>query len=366
MYLIHDRTPTLHIEFIQIQTCLIHQISSFSFSQTPISDFSASPLEVCIGEAINFNDLSISGGSSIDNWDWDFGDGNSSSIVNPSHTYGVIGTYTVTLVVTDLNGQADAEVKVNYVVVHDLPNAGFTTTGNGCTVPFDVVFTNTSSTGTSMVYDWDFGNSQTSNLQNPAPVTYGTAGIFNTTLTVTNSTTGCTNSFNQNIVISDYSSGFTAPLTGCVNSAVAFTDASTVGSNQWNWDFGDGQTSTQQNPSNVYGAPGVYTVTLTSQNTGSGCSDFMTQDITINALPTPSFTVDISSGCAPLTVTYTNTSFGGVTYDWDFGNGNSFSGANPLPQVYTTEGSFSVSLTMTDPNGCSATFTDFNLSYLPL
>lgn len=336
-------------------------ISFFSFSQAPTSNFSATPLEVCIGDAINFSDLSVAGGSPIDLWSWDFGDGNSSNLVNPSHTYSLTGTYTVTLVVTAQNGQADAEVKVNYVIVHDLPNAGFTISGNGCTVPFDVVFSNTSSTGASITYDWDFGNTQTSTSQNPAPITYSSAGTFNVTLIVTNTTTGCTNSYSENIVVSDYSSEFTAPLTGCVNSAITFTDASTVGSNQWNWDFGDGQTSTQQNPNNTYGAPGTYTVTLTSQNTGSGCSDVITHDITINPLPTPSFTADITTGCAPLTVSYTNTSVGGVTYDWDFGNGNTFSGANPLPQVYSNEGVFTVSLTMTDANGCSATFTDFNL-----
>lgn len=336
-------------------------ITSFSYSQAPTSDFSASPLEVCIGDPINFTDLSVAGGSPIDTWTWDFGDGNSSNLVNPGHTYGQSGTYTVTLVVTAQNGQADAEVKANYVVVNDLPNVGFTTSGNGCTVPFDVSFTNTSATGASITYDWDFGNGQTSTQQNPAPVTYATAGTFTITLTVTNTTTGCTNSLSSDIAVSDYLAEFTMPATGCVNDPIAMTDGSTVGSNQWFWDFGDGQTSTQQNPSHSYAAPGTYTVTLTADNTSSGCSDVISHDITINPLPVPTFTADITNGCAPLTVNFTNTSAGGGTYDWDFGNGVTFSGQNPLPVVYSTEGLFTVSMTMTDANGCSATVTSTNL-----
>lgn len=335
--------------------------SYFSFAQAPSADFSGTPVSVCIGDPVNFTDLSTAGGSPITAWGWDFGDGNSSNQQNTSHTYGAPGTYTVTLVVTAQNGQADAEVKPAYITVHPLPNAGFTTSGNGCTVPFDVTFTNTSDTGPDMTYNWDFGNGQNSTAQNPPAVTYNSAGTYTVVITATNTTTGCSNTFSQDLVVSDYSAGITAPTTGCVGDPISFTDASTVGSNVWNWDFGDGNASTNQNPTHTYGAPGTYTVTLTAQNTGSGCSDVITHDITINPLPTPSFTADVTTGCAPLAVNFTNTSGAGTTFDWDFGNGNTFTGANPPQQQYTADGSYTVSLTMTDANGCTATTTMTNM-----
>jgi gliding motility-associated-like protein len=265
------------------------------------------------------------------------------------------------LVVTSQSGQADAEVKVDYLTVYDLPNASFTTSGNGCTIPFDVTFTNTSDTGPGITYSWDFGNSQTSTQQNPTPITYSIIGSYTVSLVVTNAVTGCTNTVSQTIDVSDFSASFTMPTTGCVGSPIPFTDGSTVGANQWAWNFGDGNTSTSQNPSHAYVAAGTYTVTLTAQNTGSGCSDVITQSITINPLPMPSFTADITSGCAPLGVTFTNTSPGGGTYDWDFGNGSIFTGQNPPTEQYTSNGLYTVSLTMTDANGCASTFTTSNL-----
>jgi len=324
-------------------------------AQPPTANFSANDTEICIGDPVNFTDMSTAGGSPITLRSWDFGDGNSSTATNPSHVYTLPGTYTVTLVATASNGQADPEVKVNYITVNPLPTVGFTTSGNGCTVPFSVTFTNTSQSGAGITYNWTFGNGQTSTSQNPAAVTYNTAGTFPVTLVVTNTTTGCSNSVVQNLVVSNFAASFNAPAQGCVGTAVAFTDMSTVGANSWSWTFGDGQTSSAQNPSISYGAPGTYNVSLTAQNTTSGCSSTFNGTITINPLPTPSFTVNNTTGCAPLNVTFTNTS-GAGTFVWDFGNGNTFNGANPPGQSYTSNGTFNPSVTMTDANGCSNVF----------
>lgn len=327
------------------------------FGQTPIANFSATPTSVCIGQAINFTNSSTAGGSPIVSYAWDFGDGNSATTANTAHTYTVPGTYTVILTVTAQNGQADPEVKVNYVTINPLPTVSFTTSGNGCTVPFNVTFTNTSSAGSNFTYNWNFGNGQNSTVQNPTAVTYSSAGTFPVTLIVTNTTTGCSKTLTQNIVVSDYTANMTIPASACVGTSIPFADASTVGANSWNWNFGDGQTSTLQNPTHVYASAGNYTVSLTSQNTVSGCTDNVTQNITINPLPTPSFTANNTVGCAPLNVTFTNTSGAGTSFNWNFGNGSTFTGANPPIQTYTANGSYTVSLTMTNSNGCTNTVT---------
>lgn len=288
-------------------------ISFLSLGQAPVANFTASPLEVCVGTPINFTDASTAGSAPIVNRTWDFGDGASSNVLNPSHTYTTAGSYTVTLVVTDQNGVADAEVKPAYIIVNPLPQTNFSFTGNGCTVPFDVTFTNGSAAGPTISYAWNFGNGQTSTATNPPAVTYNSGGTFAVSLTVTNNTTSCQNTVTNNLVISNFAAGINAPTSACVGSPVIINDISTVGANQWNWDFGNGQTSTSQNPSIVYTTPGTYTISLLSQNTNSGCQDVATQTITINPLPTPTFTANTTIGCAPFNVNFTSTPSGGQT-----------------------------------------------------
>lgn len=344
--------------FLNLLTLLC---TTVAFGQAPTANFTASPLEICVGNTINFTDASTPGAVPITNRTWDFGDGASSNLLNPSHTYTAAGTYTITLVVTDQNGVADPEVKPAYIVVNPLPQASFSFTGNGCTVPFDVTFTNSSASGPNISYAWDFGNGQTSSLENPAAVTYTTAGTFTVSLSVTNTTTGCVNTFTDNVVVSDFAAGIDAPLSACVGSTVNVSDLSTVGANQWNWSFGNGQTSTAQNPSVTYGAVGTYTISLISENTNSGCQDTETQTITITPPPTPSFSTSTTIGCSPVTATFTNNSPGGTSYNWDFGDGTTGTGFNPGQHIYTANGTYSVTLTMVDANGCTGTTTLTNI-----
>ncbi len=340
---------------------IIFLLALTSFGQAPTANFTASPLVVCIGTPINFTDASTAGGSPILSRTWDFGDGGSSTALNPTHTYTAAGTYTVTLVVTDGNGIADPEVKPAYILVNPLPTAGYATSGNGCTVPFDVTFTNTSAAGGNISFAWDFGNGQTSTSTNPPAVTYNSAGTFAAFITVTNSTTGCVNTFTNNIVVSNFAAGMTAPASACVGAPVPILNASTVGANQWNWDFGNGQTSTNQNPTVTYTTAGTYTISLLAQNTSSGCSSVATQTITINSNPVPSFTPSVTTGCAPLVVNFTNNSPGGSNYTWNFGNGTAGSGFNPGQQTYTANGTYSVTMTMLSAEECPGTVTMTNV-----
>jgi gliding motility-associated-like protein len=346
----------------QLLGLLLILCASISFGQGPTANFSASPLEVCVGTPINFTDASTAGSVPITSRTWDFGDGASSNDLNPTHTYTAAGTYTVTLVVTDQNGIADPEVKPAYIIVNPLPQTDFTFTGNGCTVPFDVTFTNASAAGPNITYAWDFGNGQTSTATNPPAVTYSTAGTFPISLTVTNTTTGCVNTLVQDIVVSNFAAGINAPTDACIGEPVIITDQSTVGANQWNWDFGNGQTSTSQNTSTVYTTAGTYTISLLSQNTNSGCQDVATHTITVNPLPTPGFVANPTIGCAPFSVNFTNTSpAGGSSYLWNYGDGSTATGFSPGPHVYTANGSYSVTLSMIDANGCPGTTTQIDV-----
>lgn len=338
------------------------QVSFSSLAQLN-PDFTADKTNICVGEEIVFQDLSTPAGS-IGDWSWDFGDGNSSNQQNPSHTYSSPGTYTVILVTTHSNsGNVVAEVKENFITVNPLPAVNYTIANvSGCTLPVTFNFTNVQPTGGDFEYEWDFGNGQSSTDINPGDITYSTEGIFTVSLTVTNLVTSCSNTLEQEVIVNDYSADFTTENPDvCVGSPVNFLDASSTGSNQWDWDFGNGQTSGAQNPSNTYNSPGSYTVTLSASNTTIGCSD--TYETTIEVFPTPevTFTAEPSSGCAPLEVTFTNTS--GVTVDltWVLGDGTTIDNQDGFTHTYTQNGSYSPRLTITDENGCVGTLQNTNM-----
>lgn len=332
-------------------------------------NFSASPLTVCVGQNIQFTDLSTSG-TPIVSWAWDFGDGSSSNAQNPTHAYTTSGTFTVIL--TASNGtNAVSEVKTNYILVHPLPQPSFTLSTPPCTLPATLNVTSvTPSSG--MTYNWNFGNNQTSTQATPTNITYSSAGTYTINLTTTNTSTGCTNSTSQNININNYSSSFNvSSTTVCTGSQVTFTNTSPIGTNLFNWSFGNGQTSNQPNPVIIYNTPGTYTVTLNSQNTTIGCSGQATQTITVLQAQQPSLTPSLTIGCNPQTITFNNTSNFNGTFNWNFGNGNTFTGVTPPPQNYSMlpynaypypqSESFTITISSVDANGCTSTQTYPNL-----
>jgi len=326
-------------------------------------NFTANQTNICEGETVNFQDLTTPSGS-ISAWNWDFGDGNSSTQQNPSHTYTAAGTYTVILVATHAtSGNASAEVKENFITVNPLPNVNYNINNiSGCSLPVTFTFTNVQPSGANFEYEWDFGNGQTASTANPGNITYPNEGTFTVTLTVTNTTTSCSASLEQELIVNDYMADFViANQSVCQGTSVSFQDASSTGTNQWNWDFGNGQTSTSQNPSVTYNNPGTYTVTLSAQNTTIGCSDTYTTTVEVFPRPNVTFSAEPTSGCAPLEVTFTNTS--GVSGDltWVLGDGTTITNQESFTHTYTENGNYSPRLTIVDENGCTGTVQNTNL-----
>lgn len=334
-----------------------------SFSQGPTAQFTANPLVVCAGENITFTDASTAGTSPIIQWAWDFGDGNAANTQNTSHAYTTAGNYTVILVVTDQNNIADPEVKTAYITVNPNPAASFTASANSCTLPVTATFINGSATGSNITYSWNFGNGQTSTLQNPNSITYSSVNTYNVSLLVTNTTTGCNTTFSNTITISDFAADFTMVDSVCIGGAVTMNDNSTVGVNNWNWNSGSGQTSTAENPTFTYNTAGTFTVSLTSQNTLIGCTATITHQIVVVPKPVPTFVADETHGCLPFNVTFTNSTVNGANYQWIFGDGTTYSGQTPPVHVYSTLDTFSVTLSCTGTLGCSATTTFNNYIY---
>jgi len=262
--------------------------SPFAEFSAPVAEFSASPTTGNAPLTVAFTDLSA---GVISTWSWDFGDGGTSAEQNPSHDYVTAGTYTVSLTVTGLSG-TDTNTKVDHINV--TPFAEFSaspTTGNA---PLTVDFSDLSTGGIITSWSWDFGDGGTSMEQNPSHI-YA-EGTYTVSLTVTGPDGTNTNTKPNFITVGPLPpppvAGFSAsPITGNAPLTVAFTDLSTGVISTWSWDFGDGGTSAEQNPSHDYVTAGTYTVSLTV--TGPGGTDTDTKVDHIN-VTSPVFTDDFN------------------------------------------------------------------------
>ena len=143
---------------------------------------------------------------------------------------------------------------------------------------------------------------------------------------------------------------FTANTTsGNAPETVQFTDTSSNSPTTWNWNFGDGGSSTLQNPTYTYTTPGTYNVTLTSGNSAGNNTITQTNYITVNTpAPVANFTANTTSGTNPLNVQFTDTSSNSPTsWLWNFGDGGSSTLQNPT-YTYNTPGKYTVTLTATN------------------
>ncbi len=234
-------------------TITLGSASTASFTATPTSG--TAPL------TINFTDQSSSNPTS---WQWNFGDGNYSKEQNPVHTYYVADTFTVTLTATNKYG-SNIKTKTDYIVVGNKVVADFSATPTCGIVPLTVNFTDQSSNSPTS-WQWDFGDGETSTQQNPEH-TYHYASTFTVTLTTTNESDSNTKTKTDYIVVNEVVADFTAtPTSGTYPLTVNFTDQSINSPTSWDWDFGDGGNSTEQNPLHIYNNFGSYTVSLTVSN----------------------------------------------------------------------------------------------------
>lgn len=246
-------------------------------------------------------------------------------------------------------GLINAQAAVNAVPVASFTKNVAPTSG---IVPVTVDFTDTS-VGNIQSWWWSFGDGMTSTAQNPSKV-YNSAGNFPVVLLVSNATSG--HSVSQ--MVSTYSmpsANFTRtmlPVNGVVPVTVNFADSSTGNPTAWSWQFGDGATSTAQNPSRVYTAAGNYNVNLAVTNPAGGNS--LSQTVSVYAPPAASFTATTFSGVTPLALNFTDTSIGNVTgWQWNFGDGTSSSEQNPS-KTYNLAGNYNVTLTATNPAGSNS------------
>ncbi len=326
---------------------------SITIGGNPVAAFTANATSGCTPLNVQFTDMSTNSPAA---WSWTFSGPTTltSNVQHPNMTFTISGTYDVALTVSNVFGN-DFIIQSGYIVISDVPNAGFTYTITGNTVDF----TNTSTDATS--YSWNFGNGNTDVASNPS-YTFDEVGTYTVVLTATNE---CgSNAHAETISVGGAPSpAFSSDITtGCTPLNVQFTDMSTGNPMAWAWTFSGPATlsSNDQNPNVTFTVPGTYDVSLTASNAIG--SNTITQNgfITVGELPSAGFTSSISGN----TISFTNSTLGADTYSWDFGDGNTDTGANPN-HSYANAGTYTVVLTVTNSCGTDTATETVTIGNVP-
>ena len=231
----------------------------------PVANFGLTPAKGYAPLSVRFINTTT---GKVDSWAWDFGDGTASTEKAPTHIYAV-GTYNVKLTATNQGGSSIKIGAVPVVVsMPALPVANFSMSPARGFADLTVHFTNRSS-GKVDSWLWDFGDGTTSAVANPTHV-YPQVGNYTVKLSVTNLSGTNTKSTVTPLAVTLPPvpvPRFTAsPASGYAPLTVRFTNRTPGTVDSWLWDFGDGTTSTQANPTHVYTQVGNYTVTLSGTN----------------------------------------------------------------------------------------------------
>ncbi|MFT7157109.1 MAG: PKD repeat protein, partial [Parvicella sp.] len=282
-------------------------------------DYTVSAL--CTNAEFQFtNTTAATGLEGVIGYSWDFNGEGTSTLEDPTYTFSTPGSKTVSLEAY-LPG-CTTTVYSEVLEVISGPEVSFSYQGN-CGSGQELQFTNTT-TGIGITgYTWDFGDGQTSILENPQ-VTYASVGSYDVSLTVTNSS-GCSTVNVQNVTVSDdprvdFSYGASEE-----NVAIVFTgiDNSPTGDAiaTWSWDFGGLESSSIQNPSYAFTSPGDYQVVLTVSTT-QGCSEAVSKTVTVEPATCPTLSYDLDASlCIGEGLTITNSSVNSASYEWDFCSG---------------------------------------------
>ncbi|HKC68086.1 MAG TPA: PKD domain-containing protein, partial [Bacteroidia bacterium] len=353
-------TYTVSLQTTSADNCTNTKTHTVVVYQKPVPQFTTSAL--CAQNTITFTDNSThSAGDNIVSWTWDFGDGSiRNHSQNPTHTYTTAATYSVLLSVATANCSDSIVVPLT---LNPLPIVSFVNVpDSGCPA---LVVTFTNSTLGATIYNWNFGNGNTSTTMSPTQTFSNntTSTITYTTTLVATSAAGCKDSIKNTIKVfgKPIAAFGSNALASCAPFNVVFTNSSTAATS-YIWNFGDGTaTSTSVTPTHFYqnttGFLQNYTVTLHATNAG-GCQDSTKQ--VVQAYPQAQFNFSSlpDSGCTLLNVNFP-ASAGAVAYQWNFGDGSSTStGANPshtFTNTTTTTQIYTVQLIATNAFNCTDT-----------
>ncbi len=346
---------------------LLSTLISFAAKSQLKADFGSNIISGCSPLIVQFQDNSAGNPTE---WKWDLGNGTVSYLKNPSVSYFDPGTYTISLIIKK-DGVYDTIVKPNYISVFGKPVADFTSdTTSGC-FPLKVKFTDITDavSGQTVKWEWDFGDGYNSDLQHPEH-NYLNAGNYNVTLRVTNSN-GCATTISKTSYIR-ISDGVTANFTNNSPSVCAapvsfdFQNTSSgKGDLLYNWNFGDGYTSSDENPRHIYAAAGNYSVKLVVTSS-TGCKDSVLRENMISiGNRKADFKCDIQS-CPGINVAFRNNSSPTPSsVMWYFGDGSTSTEMNPT-KAYSAAGTYEIKLIANFGNCTDSAFRKITILQKPV
>jgi gliding motility-associated-like protein len=315
----------------------------------------------CIPMTVDFTDTVATGKQ----FKWLFGDGSAEVTTtepNVQHTYTQVGTYNVRLISIDSSTCNIADTSYTTIIAKDnKATPSFTATKLLPCESLNFQFTNTSTAPpakpfTANSFKWDFGDGSTSTAANPTH-SYAAAGTYLAKLILID--TNYCNSPDSAVltlrIATNVKAQFETPPYGCVPYNAVFNNTS-LGGQQFVWDFGDGGTSTDDSPTHLYTVPGTYTIKMIATDT-STCNKIDSTSFTITVSPNPT-SVFFYSPDPPLPntpVVFGNQSLGGNLYKWSFGDGDSLVTKKidtAVTHIYNDNATFQACLAVYNQYGC--------------
>jgi PKD repeat protein len=318
------------------------------------------------GSTVAFENLSTADGI-VTGYSWDFGDGETSTEQNPTHTYAQAGTYNVCVTVTAQDPDCSSTF-CHHVVVAAPPSschAAFASHQPHLAEPTMAFTDQSTGTGALGSWLWDFGDGSTSTEQNPVHA-YTVPGTYTVCLMITTADGLCTHHVCHTITVHHppaavCDAAYAAHQGDLDEPVIAFTDQSNSSGaiGTWLWEFGDGTTSTEQNPVHTYTLAGTYAVCLTITSADGSCTDHFCQDVVVHHPVTPVCHAGFSfqSDGSGMVVHFNNSSTGTTAttqYTWQFGDGTTSHEHSPV-YTYSHTGHYTVCLFIEDAaTGCSS------------
>ncbi len=356
---VSDGTFATKLVATSVYGCKDSITKSIIVQPKPLADFSVSQSEQCLGQIISLNNGSSVSSGAIGQSIWTFGDGFSSTLSGINaldgelKAYNASGNYSIKLKVRSSGNCVDSTLRS--VLIHPLPKANFTATNFITNSPTSFSNTSSISSGYSLSYLWNFGDGIGTSSNVSTSYTYPASGTYSVSLQV-ESNKSCVDIKTQTVTITSLpiANFSVSSLDACANTNLIFLNISTVdaGVLTYNWDFGDGTTSTQLNPSKIYTNPGTYTIVL-QVTSGSNLTATTSKTVIIRPVPKAQYTANsVCFGNANSFINTTSISSGSFNSLWTMADG--FVSAETSPtHLFSTTGSFSVKLKTTSIYGCA-------------
>ena len=337
----------------------------------PVSAFTVS--DVCLVDSAVFVNTSLNPSmGTIGSWLWSFGDGTADSISSsPEHLYNLPGNYLVSLISRSSN-LACADTLTDSLTVFPMPVAAFAAQDVCFEQELNFYDSSAVSANNSIsAWSWDFGNTGTSALQNPAYI-YDAFGEYAVTLIVSTNN-GCKDTAINTLIVHPLPTADFYTANVCLGTSAVFNDLSVIPANvtndsilAWVWKPGDNSpVMNNQNTSHLYASAGAYTVEL-KVGSDFGCTDSISRTIVINPNPQVGFIAEDTIGCEPLCINFTDASAIGsgtnAIWSWSMGDNDTINNSTNFNHCYNTDSVFeaayfTVTLTVTSDSGCIAGLT---------